>query len=148
MVKNLLVNDFGFNLNKKLVHSFTNKVRKFLELNFESLTINFITSDQILEINKKYLNHNYYTDIITFNYSGNHKLIDGEIFISFETAIQNAKKYKVDIMKEIGRLIIHGILHLIGMDDKKKHEKIIMKKKENELLKMYNFILLQQNEIQ
>lgn len=148
MVKNLQVNNTGFQLNKKTIHTFVKKVRDQLDLKFESLIINFITSDKILEINMKYLNHSYYTDIITFNYSGDQKLIDGEIFISFEVALQNAKRLKFNIMNEIGRLIIHGILHLVGLNDKSKKEKIMMRKKENELLKMYKFILLQGNEIQ
>ena len=70
-------------------------------------------------------------------------LFRSEIFISYENAIENAKKYKANFLEEIGRLIIHGILHLTGLNDKSKSEKILMRKKENELLNMFKFLLLQ-----
>lgn len=143
MVKNLVINTSGYFLNKGHIHSFVGKIKLHLQIQIEALTVNFISGNDLLEINKKYLNHDFYTDIITFNYSGNTNLIDGEIFISYENAIENSIKYKVNISEEIGRLIIHGILHLTGLNDKSKAEKIFMRKKENELLNMFKFLLLQ-----
>jgi len=143
LVKNLGINTSGCSLKKSTIHSFVGKVRHHLQIEIETLTVNFISNNELLEINKKYLNHDFYTDIITFNYSGNHKLIDGEIFISYENALENAKKYRVKFSDELGRLIIHGILHLTGLNDKSKTEKIFMRKKENELLNMFKFLLLQ-----
>lgn len=143
MIKNLVINTSGYTLNKRSIHSFVGKIKRHLQIEIEALTINFISANDLLEINKKYLNHDFYTDIITFNYSGDNKLIDGEIFISYENAIENAKKYQANFLEEIGRLIIHGILHLTGLNDKSKSEKILMRKKENELLNMFKFLLLQ-----
>lgn len=143
MIKNLVINTSGYTFKKRSIHSFVGKIRRYLQIEIEALTVNFISENDLLEINKKYLHHDFYTDIITFNYSGDNKLIDGEIFISYENAIENAKKYKANFLEEIGRLIIHGILHLTGLNDKSKSEKILMKKKENELLNMFKFLLLQ-----
>jgi rRNA maturation RNase YbeY len=143
LVRNLIINTSGYTLKKSPIHSFVGSIRRHLQIEIEALTVNFISENDLLEINKKYLNHDFYTDIITFNYSGDTKLIDGEIFISYENASENAKKYKVKFLEEIGRLIIHGILHLTGLNDKSKSEKILMRKKENELLNMFKFLLLQ-----
>ncbi|UCH65059.1 MAG: rRNA maturation RNase YbeY [Ignavibacterium sp.] len=117
-------------------------LRKDLDYSIQSLFINFIDNASIQKINKEYLNHNYSTDIITFNYSGSNVAFDGEIFISIDDAQLNAKKYKISLSKELKRLIIHGILHLKGYDDIKSDDRIIMKKKENYLLNKYNFTLL------
>lgn len=107
-----------------------------------SLEINFINANEIVRINQEYLKHDYSTDIITFNYSEENNLIDGEIFISVEDALENAKKFKISTKEEIFRLIIHGILHLLGYDDLKKKDKNIMKRLENRLLNSNKFILL------
>ena len=82
------------------------------------------------------------TDIITFNYSNVLDQIDGEIFISIEDALNNSKKYKVSLSDELVRLVIHGILHLLGYDDLNTSEKKIMKRLENKLLSKNNFGLL------
>ena len=71
----------------------------------------------IHDINKSYLKHDYTTDIITFNYSNSLEQIDGEIFISIDDALSNSKKFKVTLSDELVRLVIHGILHLLGYDD-------------------------------
>lgn len=90
----------------------------------------FCDNNYILEINKKYLNHDYFTDIITFDYSENN-VISGDIFISIETVKQNANHYKTTFEEELHRVIIHGILHLCGYKDKTPTDKKIMRKKEN-----------------
>ncbi len=93
-----------------------------------------ITSDEnILEINRKFLNHNYYTDVIAFGYNKG-KVINGEIYISLDTVKINANNYKVSLRREILRNMIHGTLHLCGYDDKSKREKGIMNKLEEEYL--------------
>ncbi len=103
-----------------------------IEENFSCGDINIIfTSDKyLLEINKKYLSHNYYTDIITFSYNDN-DIINGDIFISIDTVRKNAEKFNVSDEKEIHRVIIHGILHLVGYHDKTDEEQEEMTKKEN-----------------
>jgi rRNA maturation RNase YbeY len=93
-------------------------------------------------VNEKYLNHDFNTDVITFNYSKRVKEIDGEILISFEEARRNAKKYNTKYSKEISRLIIHGVLHLLNYDDNNKKNKANMKQMENKLINRYNFTLL------
>ena len=143
MVKNLFVNNTSnIKIDKVLVHKIVQLLKNNFELTINSLIINFITDDEIKIININYLNHNYSTDIITFNYDGDKKFIDGEIFISINDAEWNSKKFKVTFSEEILRLVIHGILHLLGFDDQSKAEKIIMKKYENKLLKNYKFLLL------
>ncbi len=89
-----------------------------LDVNILSLEINFVSSETMLGINKKYLKHNYCTDIITFDYSNERNNLDGEIFISIDDALQNSKKYRVTLSNEILRLVTHGILHMSEYDDK------------------------------
>lgn len=90
----------------------------------------FCSDDKIIEINKMYLSHDYYTDIITFDYSKN-KIISGDIFISIETVKSNADLYCITFNQELYRVMIHGILHLCGLQDKTKKEKTIMRHHEN-----------------
>jgi len=122
---------------KRLVHSLVNKLSKNLNFKLDSLSVNFIDADYMLNINIEYLQHSYYTDIITFNYSGSNSELDGEIFISISEAIINALKFDVHLGSEIVRLVIHGILHLIGLDDKSASDKRKMKKEENKLTKNF-----------
>lgn len=100
--------------------------------------INFIfTSDlELQKINVQYLNKDYFTDIITFNYC-NKNIISGDIYISIDRVKNNAEKYKQEFNQELRRIIIHGILHLIGFNDKTKKEKELMTKEEDKLLKKY-----------
>ena len=96
----------------------------------------FCSDKRILEVNNKYLNHNYYTDIITFDNSKG-SIISGDIFISVETVESNAKKFKVSFENELQRIMIHGILHLCGQDDKSPELRIEMTRKENLALNHY-----------
>ncbi len=93
----------------------------------------FCSDQKILEINNEYLKHDYYTDIITFDYTENNR-ISGDIFISIDTVKSNAEKFKVAYEDELHRIIIHGILHLCGINDKKPGEREIMTQKEDEAL--------------
>jgi probable rRNA maturation factor len=97
----------------------------------------FCSDDFLLQVNKQYFNHDYYTDIITFDYVEN-DLIQGDIFISLDRVKENAMIYKVTFDNEIHRLIIHGILHLIGYKDKLKKDKLLMTAKEDIYLKLLN----------
>ena len=105
------------------------------EENFYPGNINFIfTSDKyLLNINKQYLSHNYFTDIITFNYV-KESSIHGDIFISIETVKNNSSRFGVTLDDEVHRVMIHGILHLVGYDDQTDEQKAEMRKKENEYL--------------
>lgn len=136
MVRNLKVNaGNNIKIDKILIHNLVKTINEKLDFEISSLIINFIPSNQILDINRKYLKHNYTTDIITFNYSGSHKLLDGELYISGEDAQYNAGKYGVSLIEEYFRLVIHGILHLMNYDDRDKKDRISMKRLENNLVK-------------
>jgi len=95
----------------------------------------FCNDDKILKINKEYLQHDYYTDIITFDYTEKNK-ISGDIFISLDTVRSNADKFGVSLESELFRVIIHGILHLCGINDKSPEERAVMENAENEALKL------------
>jgi len=100
-----------------------------------SITYIFCSDEEILRINQSYLNHDYYTDIITFDYSEGDK-ISGDLFISLETVKTNSEKYKTNYIEELHRVMIHGILHLCGYEDNTPKEKKVMRLKEDEALKM------------
>ena len=97
----------------------------------------FCSDNYLIEINNKYLQHDYFTDIITFDHSENKRNIEGDLYISVDRTKENAKKYKVDENTELIRVIIHGLLHLIGYKDKTKKEKALMSEKENKYLSLY-----------
>ena len=138
MIRNLEINFASDKrVNKTTIHKVVSEIRKELNFKISSLIINFVTSEEIIQINKKYLKHNHSTDIITFDYSKDNKNLDAEIFISINDADYNSKKYKISINEEIIRLIIHGILHLTGYDDNEKLDRILMKEKEEWLLNKY-----------
>ncbi len=138
MIKNLFITNSTKNkLRKSTVHNFISRLKSDLNFEIDSLVINFVTADQIKPINKEYLGHNYSTDIITFNYSGENYTLDGEIFISLDDASLFAKKYNVSLENEILRLIIHGFLHMVGYDDKVEKDKKKMKRLENSLVNKY-----------
>ncbi|NDV47222.1 rRNA maturation RNase YbeY [Paludibacter sp. 221] len=99
----------------------------------------FCSDERILEVNKQYLDHDYYTDIITFDYTqGN--ILGGDIFVSVDTVKSNAGKFGQSFGKELHRVIIHGILHLCGQTDKTPEEQQQMTAKENLALDAINFI--------
>ena len=94
--------------------------------------INYIytSDDYLLKINKEYLSHDYYTDIVTFNYC-EEPTINGDIFISIDTIKNNSTRFDVSFVEELHRVMIHGILHLMGYDDQNYEEKAAMRQKEN-----------------
>jgi len=98
------------------------------------LSFVFCSDAYLLEINKQYLNHDTYTDIVTFDSSEEEDIISGDIFISVERIRENAEKFGVTERDELHRVIIHGVLHLCGYYDKKKEDKELMTSKENEYL--------------
>ena len=95
----------------------------------------FCDDEKILEINKEYLKHDYYTDIISFDYSEGEK-ISGDIFISIDTVKSNSQMYTTDYQDELYRVIIHGVLHLCGLDDSSEAEQKIMREAEDNALKL------------
>lgn len=101
-----------------------------------ALTYIFCDDERILEVNRQFLNHDYYTDIITFdNTTG--RLIRGDMFISLDTIATNAESVEASYDEELMRVIIHGVLHLCGINDKGPGEREIMEAHENEALKLW-----------
>ncbi|NDW10845.1 rRNA maturation RNase YbeY [Dysgonomonas sp. 520] len=100
----------------------------------------FCSDEKILQINREYLQHDYYTDIITFDYSEDN-IISGDIFISLDTVKSNSEQFGTDFIDELHRIIIHGILHLCGINDKSPEERKHMTQCEDEALKNLKLII-------
>lgn len=107
------------------------------------LNIIFCSDEKLLDINRQFLGHNYYTDIITFDYC-TEDTIEGELYISIDTVKANAVEYKQLFLDELHRVIIHGVLHLCRFDDHSNKQKHIMREKENEALELLNEISFKQ----
>ena len=90
----------------------------------------FCDDDKILEVNKEYLSHDYYTDIITFDYSLN-QIISGDLFISIDRVKENSNRYSKTFENELMRVVFHGVLHLCGYNDKSEEEILVMRSKED-----------------
>lgn len=97
----------------------------------------FCSDDHLLQLNIEYLDHHTYTDIITFDNSEYPKVIEGDIFISVDRIRENALKFSRPFEEELRRVIIHGVLHLIGYSDKSSEQKIVMRRKEDAYLSLY-----------
>ena len=97
----------------------------------------FCDDEYLLNVNRQYLEHDYYTDVISFDYTiGNE--ISGDIFISIERVLDNAKTYNVSFENELQRVIIHGVLHFCGYKDKTETDETLMRNKEEEKIKMFH----------
>ena len=103
-----------------------------------NINIIFCSDEYLLKMNKQYLEHDYYTDVITFNYVENN-IISGDLFISYERIKENAENYNTEIKRELIRVVFHGILHLVGYKDKTDAEKKIMREKEDFYLNEVDF---------
>ena len=97
----------------------------------------FCSDEYLLQLNQEYLNHDTFTDIITFDYTSG-KTVSGDIFISTDRVEENATKFGVDVWNELRRVMSHGILHLAGYGDKGGDEAKLMRKKEEEKIKMFH----------
>lgn len=120
------------------------KLKRFIKAIFlkekkELLCLNYIfcTDQQLLAINRQYLKHDYYTDIITFELSEKGKPIEGEVYISIDRVRDNAVSFGQPIYKEIHRVIFHGALHLCGYNDKTRVQAAKMRAKENDSISLY-----------
>ncbi|MGE5681725.1 MAG: rRNA maturation RNase YbeY [Bacillota bacterium] len=142
MIKNLTINsEKGIKINKALIHNALNKLRTDLNITIQSLSIVFLYPEKTQEINREFLGHDYSTDIITFNYNGDNKDLDGEMFICISEAVDNSRRFRCSVDKELLRLVIHGILHLVGFDDKTEPDRKLMKKNENKYLKELEYLI-------
>ncbi len=103
----------------------------------DSLSIVFCTDDFLLNINQQFLQHDTYTDIISFNYASGKNPVIGELYISMERVRENAKLFNTSLEDERARVIFHGALHFCGFKDKTKAEQKFMRTKEDDYLKFY-----------
>ncbi len=122
-------------IDEKEIASWIKKVAKSYNKEVGEISYLFCGDEKILEINKQYLNHDFYTDIITFDYS-EENTISGDIIISLQTVESNSQMYKTDYNEELHRVIIHGILHLCGLNDLTKEDEKKMRNAEDNALKI------------
>jgi len=129
------VEKIKFNLKKKItIKLWIAKVLQLEKKQVGQINFLFTNDEKILKKNIQFLKHNTYTDIITFNYCKD-KIINGDIIISIDRVKENAEKFKSDFEEELKRVLIHGVLHLCGYNDKKTADTELMRKKENWALK-------------
>lgn len=124
-------------LDRALIGLWIEEVVKRHGFTLGAVTYNFCNDERILYYNRQFVKHDYYTDVITFDYDSA-GMVSGDIVISLDTVRSNAEKFGVSYDNELLRVIIHGILHLCGIDDKGPGEREIMEAHENEALKLYN----------
>jgi probable rRNA maturation factor len=122
--------------NQKKVSAWIKRVVTKESKSLVSLNYIFCTDDYLREINIQFLKHKTYTDIITFNYNPSKLEIEGEIYISIDRVLENAEIYKTDFFTELNRVMVHGVLHLLGYNDKTKSEKQAMREKEDACLSL------------
>ncbi len=125
-----------FRLEKTLLRNTIYSIAKDKGFRCGNINIIFCTDEFLLRMNKDYLDHDYYTDIITFDYSGKDE-ISGELYISVERVKENAANFDVKFGIELVRVIFHGILHLVGYKDKEESEQAVMREKEEYYLSIY-----------
>ncbi len=104
-----------------------------------NINIIFCSDNYILDVNMKYLQHDYFTDIITFDYCENN-VLSGDLFISVDSVRENSVFFKTEFSDELNRVIVHGLLHLIGYDDHTPEDQKVMREKENYYLELRNHI--------
>ena len=133
------INKVKLSLKKDLKDDIKNVVREISvkeEKKIYSLNLIFCDDKFIREYNKEYLGHDYSTDIITFHDENEKGETEGELLMSAETISENALRFKTGEEEELKRVVVHGVLHLCGYKDKTSRQKVLMRKKENEYLKI------------
>ena len=129
--------DITFSLKEKLKHkAWLNEVAKQEGKRILELTYVFCSDDYLLQINQEYLNHHTLTDIVTFDNSEDPNKIEGDIFISIDRVKENGDALGTK-ETELERVMVHGLLHLLGYKDKKKEDKVLMTEKEDFYIKQY-----------
>jgi len=130
---------------RRITSNWIKQVISIEEKRVGDISFIFCSDEYLLDVNRKYLNHDYFTDIITFDdVEGN--LINGDIFISVDRVKENSIEFETSFDNEIHRILIHGVLHLLGYKDKVKKDKHLMTEKEDFYLKLfYDSYLLTKN---
>lgn len=144
-LKHILFSSEGSNYrirNKKKLKYWLIRVAQ-LEKEVNILNINYILCDNpfILKINKLHLKHNYYTDVITYQYNESHQAIEADIYIGIDMVKFNAKKYGVPLEDELHRVMLHGLLHTLGYKDKTPKDKKEMRAAEDKYLKIFSTVV-------
>ncbi len=121
---------------KRKVSKWINDVIKLHQKKLGNVSYIFCSNQYILELNQQYLNHNYFTDIITFDYCYDN-IVEGDIFISIDTVLDNSHRFKTNFNDELLRVIIHGVLHLVGFSDKTAKQQKQMRVLEDEALSIF-----------
>lgn len=124
-------------IDKSKYSAWLNKIANRYNYCIVSLNYTFCTDDELLNINMEHLNHDYYTDIITFDLSEQKKNIEGDIYISIDRVRENARLNKVEYYTELKRVIAHGLLHLLGFKDKQINEVKKMRQAEDNALSIF-----------
>ncbi len=134
---NFVTEDISFTFkNKTIIKKWIKEIIESYKKKLGDISVVFVSDKYLLEINQKYLNHNYYTDIITFDNSHN-DYISGDLLISIERVEENATLFKKTFQDELHRVIAHGVLHLLGFSDDTDEKRFNMRKLEdNNLLKL------------
>jgi rRNA maturation RNase YbeY len=122
---------------KRPIKKWLGEITKQENKKIGEVSIIFYNDEQLLALNKQYLNHDTFTDIITFDYS-EEGFLHGDIYISIERVKENAKQFNCTFEEELRRVMVHGVLHLCGYKDKKNVDKQMMKQKEEYALTLFN----------
>ena len=120
---------------KRKITSWINKIVESEKRTSGNISIIFCSRSKLLKMNKTFLNHNYHTDIITFDYN-RLNVVNGDLFIGIDQVVENAKDFHVKPINELHRVIIHGVLHLLGYPDSTEEQKKKMREKENWALEL------------
>ena len=128
--------DIRFELKQKMLNNRWLKMVAGSEMRrLGAINIIFCSDNYILDVNMKYLQHDYFTDIITFDYCEK-DVLSGDLFISIDSVRENAQFYGTEFADELNRVMVHGLLHLIGYDDHSEADIAVMRQKENYYLGM------------
>lgn len=135
---NFFTEDYSFRLKEKKRHQLW-LTGIIVESGFSLKNLNYIicSDEYLLQLNHTYLRHNYYTDILTFDNSDRQLEIDGDIYISMDRVKDNAKAFEISTSLELKRVMVHGLLHLLGHSDGTKEEKALMAERENDCLRSF-----------
>lgn len=124
--------------NPDKISNWLQNISQSYDFEIQQLNYIFCNDEYLHQINLEYLDHDTYTDIITFDNSEQIQKIEGDIFISIERVQDNSQAFKVSFEQELQRVAVHGLLHLLGFKDKTKDEQTLMRLKENEAIATFN----------
>tara|TARA_B110000014_G_scaffold236871_1_gene202430 strand:+ start:9362 stop:9796 length:435 start_codon:yes stop_codon:yes gene_type:complete len=139
-----MINNFDsqYTFNNKAIYEIISKISKNEHKKFESINLIISTDTYLNQLKRTYFNKDHYTDVITFNLEDSQELIEGEIYVSMHRVIDNAHRFNIKLNDELKRIIIHGVLHLIGYNDIEEHEKKMMTKLENQYMEFSSKLIL------